>query len=88
MGESSFELLGESHLPVEHAVGGDVGDHVVGLALDGDVEAGAHLVAVCAPRQQVGVVDVPQGGAAVVAQPADPRPGGAEVVSVTPEKER
>ena len=76
------------HLSIEHPVGGDVGDHVVGLALDGHVEAGAHLVAVGAPRQEVGVVDVPQGGAAVMAQPADPRPRGAKVVSVTPEKER
>ena len=88
MSHGDPEALKKSHLSVEHAVGGDVGDHVVGLALDGDVEAGAHLVAVGAPRQQVGVVDVPQGGAAVVAQPTDPRPRGAVVVGVTPEKAR
>ena len=83
----SFDPVKSStHLSVEHAVGRDVGDHVVGLAVDGDVEAGAHLVAVGAPRQEVGVADVLQGGAAVVAQPADARAGGAKVVGVTPEK--
>jgi hypothetical protein len=57
-------------------------NHVVCLAVDGDVVACAHLVAVCALGHQVGLTHVAEGGAAVVAQAADPGTGRAKVVSV------